>query len=117
MFRLIFKMFIGLLSTCTIGSFDGSLASNSKGYIKCVLLNNWPCQAWPTLFNINSNEPLYYPFTDSVNKCGGSCNSIDDPYARVSVPDKIKNINEIGFNLMSRVNEAKMFSSVWIVQV
>ena len=40
MFRLIFKMFIGLLSTCTIGSFDASLASNSKGYIACVFLNN-----------------------------------------------------------------------------
>ena len=38
MFRLIFKMFIGFLSTCTFESFDGSLAPNSKGDIKCVSL-------------------------------------------------------------------------------
>ena len=26
----------------------------------------------------------------SVNKCGGSCNTMDDPYARVCVPNKSK---------------------------
>ena len=35
----------------------------------------------PTLINIHSNEPLYYQFTVSVCKCGGSCNTIDDSYA------------------------------------
>ena len=39
----------------------------------------------PTFFNINSSEPVHYPFTVSVIKCGGSCNIIDDPYARVCV--------------------------------
>ena len=72
------KMFIGLLSVCTIGSFGESLVSNSKGPIKCVTLNNRPCQAIPTLVNINSDETLFYPFTVSVNNCGGSCNIIDD---------------------------------------
>ena len=31
---------------------------------------------------------FFYPFTGSVNKCGGSCNTINDPYARVCVLDK-----------------------------
>ena len=48
-----------LLSACTIGSFSGSLASNSKGPMECVSLNNLPCQAIPTLVNINSNESLF----------------------------------------------------------
>ena len=26
----------------------------------------------------------------SVNKCGGSCNNINDSYARVCVPNKVK---------------------------
>ena len=34
-----------------------------------------------TLVNINSNKPLYYPFTVSVNKYSGSCNTTDDSYA------------------------------------
>ena len=55
MFGLIEKMFIGLLSICTIGSFSGSLASNSNGPVKCVSLNNQPSQAISTLVNINSN--------------------------------------------------------------
>ena len=34
------KMFIGLLSVCTNSSFSRPLASNSKGAIKYVLLND-----------------------------------------------------------------------------
>ena len=36
---------------------------------------------------------VFYPFTLSVNKWGGSCNTIDDPYAQVYVPNKVKNMN------------------------
>ena len=98
------KMFIGLLNVCAIGSFGESLVSNSKGPLKCLTLNNQPCQARPMVVNINSDETLFYPFTANVNKCSGSCNKIDDPYAQVYVPDKVKNINVKVFNLMSGVN-------------
>ena len=80
-FGFIKKVFIGSLSVCTIWCFGESLVSNSK--IKCVSLNNHPCQAKPTLTKINSEETLFYQFTVSVSKCDGSCNTIDDPYARV----------------------------------
>lgn len=36
----------------------------------------------------NSNKPLYRPSTVSVNWSGGSCNSIDDSYGRICVPNK-----------------------------
>ena len=52
---------------------------NSTGPIKRVFLNNQPCQATPTLININSNETLFNPFTVSFSKCGGSCNTTNDP--------------------------------------
>ena len=45
--------------------------------------------------------------TFTVNKCGGSCNNIDDPYAWVCVPNKSKTINIKIFNVMSRINETK----------
>ena len=70
------KFFIGL-STCTIGRFGESLASNS------ICLNKQSCQARPTIVNITTNQPLHYPFTVNVNKCGGSCNTIYDPNAQV----------------------------------
>ena len=55
MFGFIKKMFIGLSSPCTRGSFGESLAFNSKGHIKCESINNQPCQTRPTLVDINSD--------------------------------------------------------------
>ena len=57
-------MFIGLLNVCTIEGFGKSLVSKSKGPIKCLTLNNRPCQSRPTRANINSDETrvlsIYY---------------------------------------------------------
>ena len=69
------------------------------------LLNKCPCQARSTLVDINSDEILFYPFTVSINKWGGSCNAIDDPYAWVCVSNKVKNVNAKIFNQMSWVND------------
>ena len=48
---------------------------------------------------------MFYPYSIKVNKCSGSCSNINDPYAKLCVPDIIKNINVNIFNLMSRINE------------
>ena len=71
------------------------------------ILNNRPSQARPTLVNRNSDEPLYYQFTVSVNKCDESYNTIDGPYARVCVLNKVESMNLKVFNLISRVNETR----------
>ena len=55
----------------------------------------------------NSNESLLYLFTVNNNKCGRSCNTIDNPYSRARVPSKINNMNVKVYNLMSGVNEAR----------
>ena len=57
--------------------------------------------------NINSNEPLFYPYSILVNKCSGSLNDINNPYAKLCVPEIVKNMNIKVFNLMSRINELK----------
>ena len=90
-------MFIGLWS------FGGLLVSDGA---KCVSSNNQPCQISPTL-DVNSNEPPLCPFMVSFKKCGGRYNTTDDPYAQIFIPDKVKNMNEKVFNLMSRVNETR----------
>ena len=33
--------------------------------------------------------------------CGGSCSTIDDPYARACVPDQVTNMNVKVLDLMS----------------
>ena len=88
MFVVIENIFTGLLKVCTVKRFDESLVSSFEGSIKCVSLNNRSCQARPTLVNSGINETLFHPFTVSVNKCGGSCNTIYDPYVRVNAPSR-----------------------------
>ena len=74
--------------------------------LKCVSMNNQECTIWPEIININSNEPSFYPYSILANKCSGSWNNINDPYAKWCVPD-VKNINVKVFNLMPRTNEAR----------
>ena len=75
--------------------------------LKCVSTNNPECKGRPEVININSNEPLFYPYSILVSKCSGSCNNINDPFTRLCVADVVKGINVKVFNLMSRTNETR----------
>ena len=66
------------------------------------------CKIRSEISNVNTNEPLFYPYCFfTKNKCKGSCNTINDPYVKLHVPDTIKNINVKVFNLMSITNETR----------
>ena len=75
--------------------------------LSCISMNNQPCKARPEIINVNSNNPIFYPFSIKTSKCSGSCNNINDPYAKICVPDVIKDLNVKVFNLMSRTNETR----------
>ena len=47
---------------------------------------------------------LFYPYRVKIDKCSGSCNNINDPYAGLCVPDVIKKYFKV-YNLMSRTKE------------
>ena len=49
----------------------------------------------------------FFPFSIKTSKCSSSCNNISDPYAKLCVPDVVKNMNIKVFNLMSRTNETR----------
>ena len=51
---------------------------------------NQECKVRPEIININSDEPVFYPFSLKTSKCSGSCKNINDPYAKKKVPDVIK---------------------------
>ena len=70
-------------------------------------MNNQECKARPKIINVNSNEPVFYPYSIKVNKCSGSSININDPYAKLCFAYIIKNINVKVFNLMSRINETR----------
>ena len=68
-------------------------------------MNNQECKTRKKIINISNNEPVFYPFSIKVNKCSGSGNNINNPYAKLNVPDVVKNINLKVFNLMSWSNQ------------
>ena len=87
MSRLIFKMFIWLLN---------SIVSDSN-HIKCLLLSNQKCMTQPTLVNLHaadcSQESHYYPFAVNLDRCAGSCNTLDGWSNKVCVPNKTEELN------------------------
>ena len=68
-------------------------------------MNNQERKVRLQIVNVNSNEPVCFPFSIKISKCSGSCNNINDSYAKICVPDVIKNLNVKVFNLMSRTNK------------
>ena len=71
-------------------------------WLECISMKNRECKVRPKILDINSNNPMFYPFSVKINKCSGNCNNINDPYAKICVPDTIKDLNVIVFNLMQR---------------
>ena len=68
--------------------------------LKCVSTNNQECKIIPEIININSNETSFDPYSIEANKCSGSYNNINDPYAKLCVSDIVKNMNVKVINLM-----------------
>ena len=53
-------------------------------------MTNQECKVTQQIGNVNSDEPVFYPFSIKTSKCSGSCNSINDPYAKICVSDVVK---------------------------
>ena len=99
MFRFIKQTFVSTLM------FFGSLPSVNP--LEDVSMNNQECKIRLENFNVNSNDPTFYPLSIKTNKCSGSCNNINDPYAKLCVPDIVQNLNTKVFSLLSRTNETR----------
>ena len=97
-------MFVFITKIFCIGSlFLSSLASTTP--LSCISLQNQECKVRPKIVDINSNDPIFYPFSIKANKCSSSCNNINNPYTKICVPDVVNDLNVKVFNLMSRTNE------------
>ena len=104
MFGLIKKMFMGLLFNIV----------NVSNNTKCVLLSNQKCEVQPTFINLHPNEYNqefhYYPFTDKLDKCVGSCKTLNDLSNKVCAPNKTENLNLNVFNTNTGTNESKILT-------
>ena len=72
----------------------------SVNSLECISIENPECKVREEVINVNTNNPVFYPFGVKVNKCSRNCINISDQYARLCVPNVAKNINLKVFNLM-----------------
>ena len=97
----------GFIKRCSFTGLTFLSTLISVNLLSCISMNNQECKVRPQIVNVNSDEPVFYPFSIKTSKCSGSCNNINDPYAKMCVPDVVKNLNVKVFNLMSRTNETR----------
>ena len=90
--------FIGLT---ILSNFTNAISLSS------ISMSNQACKARPQIVNVNSNNPIFYPFSIKKSKCSGNCNNVNDPYSKICDLDVVKNLNVKVFNLMSRTNETR----------
>ena len=77
--------------------------------LECVSITNQECMPRPKILDVNQGvgEALFYPYNVLVNKFSGSYDSLDNPMAKLSVPNIIKRINMKVYNLLMRLNETR----------
>ena len=88
---------INSLSAAPLNVISLSAAPLSAILLSCMSINNQKCKVRPQIVNVNSDESLFYPFSIKTSKC----NNINNPYAKLCVPDVVKKLNVKVLNLMS----------------
>ena len=58
--------------------------------VECISINNQEYKVKPQTVNVNSEVHEFLSFSIKISKCSGSCNNINDPYAKLCVPDVVK---------------------------
>ena len=97
-FGFIKKCFFTAMTFCNLSSVNS---------LESVSMNNQDYKIRTEIINPNTNEPMFYTYSIKINKCKGSCNTINDPYAKICLADEIKNTNIKVVNVISRNNETR----------
>ena len=77
--------------------------------LECVSLVNQKCMPRPKILDVNEGvgEASFYPYNVQVNKCSGSCNTLDNPIEKLCVPNVIKGLNMKVYNFLTILNETR----------
>ena len=72
--------------------------------LKCIAVKNRECKAREVVVK---SEHMTFLYDIKVSRCSGNCNNITNPYAKVCVPDIIKNVTVKIFDLMTLTNKTR----------
>ena len=77
--------------------------------LECVSVVNQKCMARPKILDVNEGvgEALFYRYNVLVNKCSGSCDTINNPMAKMCVPGIVKTVNMQVYNFLMMLNEIR----------
>ena len=64
----------------------------------------------PMIIDLSSDEPHYYPFTISVNRFNGRCNTAEDPLGRISVPNMMDDVNLKVCDMSKGIDESRILT-------
>ena len=84
-------------------------SSLKVGVLECVSVVNQKCMPRPKILNVNEGigEALFYLYNVLVNKCSGSCDTLDNPMSKICVPKIIKNVNIKVYNFLMKLIETR----------
>ena len=73
--------------------------------LECLSVINQKCMLRPKVLKVNEGvgEALFYPHNVLVKKSSGSCNTLDDPMAKLCVPNIIKRVNMKVYNFLIKL--------------
>ena len=76
--------------------------------LECVSVVNQRCMPRPKILDVNEGvgEALFYPYNVLGNKYSGSCNTLDNPMAKLCVPNVIKGVNMQVYIFLMRLNSS-----------
>ena len=86
MFRLLKKVIILIMSL-------------TLTWVYCLFLKNQECTVRNVIID---NDYMTFPYKIGVDRCIGSCNSKNNPYYKIFLPDSIKNISVKPLDLISQ---------------
>ena len=72
-----------------------------------ISMNNQEYKVRLQIVNVNGDNPVFFIFSIKTSNCSGSCNNINNPLAKLCVPDVVKNLNIKVFNIVSGTNETR----------
>ena len=60
--------------------------------LECVSVVNQKCMPRHKILDVNEGigEALFYPYNVQVNKCSGSFNTLDNPMAKLCIPNVLR---------------------------
>ena len=87
-----YKMF-WFIKKCFFTGLEFSSTLTSVNLLSCISVNNQECKVRPQSVNVNGDDPVFLPFSIKTSKCNSSYDNINNPHAKLCVPDVVKNLH------------------------